>query len=71
MTDFPEHVLLVLRVRIRPADIPAQARFKRLLKALLRSYGCICTDIRPLAGPGGSEDIPSQLADSASQSCSE
>lgn len=71
MTDFPDHVLLVLRVRILPDDVPAQARMKRALKALLRGYGCVCTDIRPLAGPSGSDDILSRLPDSASQSYSE
>jgi len=49
MTDsFPDHVLLTLRVRILPSDVPGQARMKRALKALLRGYGCVCEDIRPL-----------------------
>jgi hypothetical protein len=47
MGDRPEYLL---RLRAAPGDVPPGRRLARLLKALLRSYGMKCLDVREI-GP--------------------
>ena len=42
----PEYLIVVLRVRILPHEVPWWVRVKRCIKHLLRGYGLECLEIR-------------------------
>lgn len=49
MTEpFPDRLRLTLSVRVQQGRVPEPVRVKRLLKMLLRQYGIVCDDIRPI-----------------------
>ena len=64
MTEFPNYVRIVLRVRIEPDAVPGQIRMRHVLRRLLRNHGMVCERLEPIpdtATETSSENVPITL----------